>query len=342
MLLSYILNESKIMKKLMCLLFFAFMITSFQQTYSMQAAAGRTAAQAAKHFAKKGFSGIMTTLHWGIAAGGAFLEGAKITKALLDENKNVQGYDHVNNEVHDFVAQEIKLLSPAVRLDSVRSRSCHNDTMGCTRHHILMGQNVANEIDKALKENDEKTLNKWRAVLQHENEHTKNEDLIVRAAVSFATPFITHGSLRMLRNALPFAKKIRSFCKEEFLKIPTGLGKCIINDTNRAAIYRYQEEQADLGIKDEFVYLNGMKEFLNEHEQKAQEQVHIPLQKNLNMSSISYKNLQKVINLFTTHPPTENRIAKIEQRISALDKKEQQNWEQCTHEMNSNYREQHN
>jgi hypothetical protein len=304
------------MKKLFFTLLFTFIGLAPQHIYTMQAAAGRTTGQIAKHILlnKKGFSGFMTTLHWTIAAGPFVMAGINRTKALLNEEKYLQNHRTANEEVTHFIKEEMQHLSPDNPLVGVKiDPYC---TIGVIRKNVILNTSTHVEIAKELQENDSQTINKYKSVLQHENVHRQKEDVAIQAAISFIIPFATHGSLKIIRGLLPFAKKTTPFWKEQLKKIPTAIGKVYINLLTFTSISRYQENRADNGIKNNAKSLNGIKDFLSDTEK---------IEKKLDKINglDRFPTRKKILTYFSLHPPTSQRIAKIDQRIAALEKQEQ-------------------
>jgi len=322
------------MKKILFALFFVCISLITPQTNAMQGAANRTAGQFAKHWAKRGFSGFMTTLHWTLAAGPSFAFGIQKARTLYDEEKMVQYYDNANEQVTEFIEAEMQKLSPNYQLHKVKindtfslgnNRSSHN-MAAFGKHHILITSSTANEITQALEKNDTKIIDKWRAIIQRENKRIQNNNITKRMVIDFITPFATHGSLKIFRNCLPFAK---SFGREQLLKLPAGLIKHDINNAIRSTFYRHQETSMDNGIKNKIKYLEGFKNFLikSEHETSL---------RNIfaHLSEEQYQLLYKYyLKHLLTHPPTEERIENIDTRIAEL---KQQEWEKYAKNIGNN------
>ncbi len=107
-----------------------------------------------------------------------------------------------------FITEEIQTLSPKNQIHGVKINQVFTNNIAVAEtYHIIIGPDVQEEIIKAQKENDFHTLNKWRGVLQHENQHIQNKDAIISTAACFAIPLTTHWSIKALRGILPIAKK---------------------------------------------------------------------------------------------------------------------------------------
>jgi len=316
----------EIMNKTTLAIFFLFIATG--QSSAMQPLAARTAGQIAKHYGKKGFSGMMTALHWYIAAGASINEGVKKIKDLSNEEKNLAagGYTDATDDVSNFVVSTIKethnIKINAVKIEPI---SPYDDNpfphIASQRKHIIMNSSTATEITNALKDNDQKTLDKWRAAIEHESNHIKNEDLLLRAAADLTMPFITHGSVKIIRNILPFAKKTRSFLGEQLIKIPTACGKRDITFFSKMSLCRYQEQRADNQVSDNLNRLTALKpHFEDLHDHQIGD-----LKKIFNTSNENIERINWMFNFLQEHPLPKKRIEKLDQRIASLEKQSEEN-----------------
>jgi len=287
---------------------------------AMQPLAARTATQLAKHYAKKGFSGTMTGLHWAIALGQPFVQGIQNAMILYDENKFFKNFENVDGQITDFIKSELQKTHNK-EIDAVKIHPLYAQRsipMGTWNKHILLAPSTAQELTKALQANDQETIDKWRAILQHEGSHIKNNDLVLRAAANIALPFVTHGSVKAIRNLIPIAKKTRSFLGEQLIKIPTALGKNAITTNATMAMYRYQEQRADESISNDINLLNGFKRVLCDIESATVEHL-----AQFNLSPELMERCRWVDSFGQEHPLPKKRIERIDQRIALLEQSQE-------------------
>ncbi len=104
---------------------------------------------------------------------------------------------------------------------------------------------------------------------------------------------------------------------KELSKIPTGYAKLLTNVGLWTAYMRHREQKADDNIPNDKAILQGGIRFF-EHLQKISEE---NLQKIKNSLSPGKRQALALIQRlqFGSHPPIENRIKKLEERIKKLD-----------------------
>jgi hypothetical protein len=297
---------------------------SIESCTAMQSTAAKTTGQLLTNLAKQAFSKSMTGLHWMIA-GGPVITGLKGLKEILNEQKSIEAdpfYKNADENITQFIKNCLKKTctkeTVAVKIDT--NDNCNLSAISLP-HYIIISQCAANEITDALKSNNQKILDQWDGTIQHEGCHIQKNDSYWKIVPLLTAPFITHKSVKIIRNALPIAKKTRSFLSQELLKIPTAIGKRIISDTGIATAHQYQEQRADNGISNDINSLNGAKEMLPRTKpidstmklafEKAQVNPHIS------------KSIVNTFNFFSTHPATDVRIAKLNARITLLEQQSQ-------------------
>ena len=262
---------------------------------------------------------LMTTAHWIISARHSIQSGINRVTVTTDENTAVANdlCIEANTQVNDFITSELRQIIPkkniATKINPILSA---NYPITSLNNHILIAQYVADEITQALKNNDQTTLNKWRAVMQHEATHIKNNDLFWRSIADFTTPIITHALFQLIWHLISSNTKRDiplTWPVKQYLKIITAIYKFTTTHYIRMAIYRYQEKIADNGIANDINLLNGMKSFLNDIEQ-------IIIKNHGNISPIEYKLTRWINNFAEEHPLISNRIKKLDQRIALLEK----------------------
>ncbi len=308
------------MKKMILAIFAILAITG--QFYAMQPMAAKITVPLLKNFAKKGFSGAMTGLHWFIAAGGSINMAYQREKILYNEKETLKTLANANEEITQFI-----LLSSEkthnIQIDGIKidpAMDIAQTPMATLRKHILLSQSTADAITCAIENNDETVLNKWLGVLEHENNHTKNNDLIWRTIADVTLPFVTHGSIKVIRNALPIAQKTRPFLREQFMKIPTAMGKEIMTGCSRMTVYRHQEQRADDEVSNDLDKLNGLKNLFNNFDEQQRQSL-------INTLQISPENIDYVrlpLSFLQEHPLPTKRIEKLDERIALLKKESEQ------------------
>jgi len=293
---------------------------------AMQPLAARTATQLAKHYAKKGFSGTMTGLHWAIAAGLPVAFGAKVIKQHANEKEVFQPLTDANEQTTNFVKSELQKTNTTI--DAVKICPFYDTIMlpmGTSRKYITISNGTADVLNQALATNDETTLNKWRGTLQHESRHIYHNDLFNQGIACLTVPFATHGLTKTIYNSVSTAKKSNSFAVKQFVKIPTGLGKLTITMCALMAYSRYYEQRADNEVSNDINILKGLKSTIDETEQK-----NIEGMKPFNLSPSQDKWLRWSTNFLEPHPLPTKRIAKLDERIAALEKQSANNEEICS------------
>lgn len=288
-------------------------ILSSSQTHTMQST------QPLQQAILNTCAGLMTAAHWIISSSHSIQSGISRVAITSDENTTLANElcIEVDTQINDFITSELQKIIPkkniAIKINPAYSVNCPAISL---TNHIVIAQYVADEITQALETNDQTTLNKWRAVIQHEASHIKNNDLFWRSIADFTTPIITHAFFELIWHITSSNTK-RSFSltwpEEQHIKIATALYKFITTYCIRMAIYRYQEKRADNSIANDINLLNGIKSFLNNFEQ-------ITIKKYSNILSFEYKLIRWINNFYETHPLISNRIKKIDQRIALLQK----------------------
>lgn len=283
-----------------------------------QPAATKTSGQLVQYFAKKTLSGSMTGLHWTIAAGVPVHTALARANILLNESKAFSELTNADENTTHFIMSSLSKTHnkkiDAVKIDP--KYTLLGSPMSTWNKHIIISPSTAHEITEALKTDNQTILNKWRGTLEHEGNHIKNNDFWWRTAADLTLPFVTHGSVKVIRNALPVAKKTGSFLGEQLIKIPTAIGKAHITNITRMAVCRHQEQRADDEVSSDINSLKGLKETF-----KDAEQTNIELLKELNPSPF----LQWRSSFYDMHPSNAIRIERIDQRITLLEKQSQNN-----------------
>jgi hypothetical protein len=280
--------------------------------------------QYAYHVITNTFAELMTTAHWIISTYPALQSGINRIRVTSNEDATLQN-DHCtdpNQEVTDFITSELKKIATKTNIAiKIHPTYSINYPIASLSNHILIAQYVADEITEALKNNDQKTLNKWRAVMQHEATHIKNNDLFWRSATDLTTPVITHALFHIIWHIVSNKAKINfsyTWLGEQYMKVTIAMYKLVTTHCIRMALYRYHEKQADNGIVNDIELLNGMKTFLNDFET-------ITIKNYGNISPIQYKIVRWINNFYEEHPLPTDRIKRLDQRITLLEKQSQNN-----------------
>lgn len=279
-----------------------------QQSSAMQPLAARTAGQLAKHYGKKGFSGMMTALHWNIALGDSFIFA--VNRAInSDRDKTLEKLQDASEQATQFVKNELE-KTYGIKIDGVKivpSFDQEHTDMAVYKKHICLAPSTEQKITQALASNNQKMIDELLGQIGHENSHVAHNDRAWKTAADIALPFITHGSVKLISRMLPTANKTSPFLLEQFMKIPTGIAKNKITEMARMAVCRHQELRADNEIVNDIEKLTGFRNTLINFEQKSNQL--------LNQSKVQ----RWVNNFFEEHPLPEKRIKKLDQRIALLE-----------------------
>ncbi len=288
------------------------------QTYTMQSV----------QLVQQTITELINTAHWVISIRQSIQSGINRVIVISNENTAIANDRciEVNTQVNDFITSELQQIIPKKNITvkihpaySVNYPTSIDYTVSALNNHILIAQYIADEITQALENNDQSTLNRWRAVIQHEATHIKNNDLFWRSTVDFTTPIITHVLFHLIWHCISNNTKKylslypASWPEEQYVKILTARYKAITAYCIRMAIYRHQEKRADNGIANDINLLNGMKSFLNSIEQ-------VIIKNHANISPIKYKLSRWINNFAEEHPLNSDRIKKIDQRIALIAK----------------------
>lgn len=302
------------MKKTIAII--ALLILAIGQTHTMHRVASKTTLP----YLKKGFSGIMTSMHWIIAAGLPIGYGTAQAYYLLNEKRIYDSLEDTNKLVTNFVRSNLK----KTQVDRIKINPFGGNSIqgagAFGRSSLLFSPSICDKITKAVEENNEKETKKFQAVLEHEESHLYYNDTACSTFAYLTAPFITHTLTKKAINSLPLIQKMQPFCVQQFIKIPTGLGKLAITMSTVTGLSRYQEQRADNSISNNRDLLNGMKERLEECEQETMNSI--------NSFDISPKKIKLaffVDRFFGSHPPAVERIKKLDKRIALLEKETEKN-----------------
>jgi Peptidase family M48 len=281
--------------------------------YAVQPAITKASEPFIKNLMKKVFSKTMTGLHWTLAAGDSIFIGIKNARDLFNEEKicNNYNFNDATPEVNNFILSTLRQID-SFNIESVKVGHFYGP-MGVIKKHVLLDHKTANEIKEALATNNQIILDKWRGTLEHENSHLQHNDCELGAITALIMPFVTHSSVKAIRNIIPIAKKTRSFLAEQLIKIPTAIGKGTISVGSLTTFMRQQEQRADNDVSNDINKLNGIKTVLEEINQKRNSMLFPFITDPTQREALLW-----ALNFFETHPLPEKRIKKINQRIAAL------------------------
>ena len=303
-----------------------------------------------KEIAKKAFSKTMTGLHWGISAvpmidGGIILGmgnemfGVKFPFITENVSKNVESF--AQETLHDskikvvnFSENQPSLLQQII-VSTIPAKATNkqiilnpNLCLGLSNlDELIKNYNTLTKSDKQLSELEEQELksvnqqlDEYKYVLSHEYNHQKAKDLHRFIAAACTIPFGTHCITRRIgRKVLPLAKSSSSFWWffKELSKIPTGCAKLLTNVGLLTAYKKRREQKADDNTPNDKAILQGGIRFFKRVQKLSEEN----LQKIKNSLSPGKRKALALIKrlLLDSHPPIENRIKKLEERIKKLD-----------------------
>lgn len=290
----------------------------------------RIASQLTKPYIQKKFSKAMTVLHWTLAAGPSFNNAWQWIKIVSDEEKYLAKHTDANEEVTNFITSElekihnVKIKGIKVHPVSQYAKWLPKESLdvGSLRQHIIINSTAHDEIYTALKTNDEKTIDKYLAIIDHEGTHQKENHLLWRIAADLTLPFITHGTTKVISNGLRIGAKTQPFLKQEFNKITSGAVKSWITQLASAGLCRYQEYRADNGVSNDVKKLTELKGYLESIDQGRSNYMKVLCAfKGVPMfSDAQLKNISWGINFLELHPLPKKRIEKLDQKIALLEK----------------------
>jgi hypothetical protein len=255
-------------------------------------AAQPTVAKAAGQLLKKTFSGTMTGLHWGIAAGLPITIGTFSAGLLSNKITFLPDADH---QPTHFIATE--LLQQGVKIDAVkivRSPDAVPPAILPIQPNMIVSSVTEKEITAAIESDDKLTQQKYKSMLEYSAQQIKHNDLHWICAAGFAMPFITHTATKALYNNLAYAKKAKPFLLQQCAKIPTGFGKLALSLAAIKGVTMYQEQRNDNEMTNDVDTLTGLKTYL--------------------------AGIDKLTNLPYPLSTVKKRIEKLDQRIAELEK----------------------
>ncbi len=244
------------MKKVILILLFL----GFAQ---ISVAAQPTMAKAAGQLLKKAFSGTMTGLHWGIAAGIPMGLGTVYTIELLS-NKSAFFPDS-NHSTTYFIATE--LLQQGVKIDSVKIFPMSDDfppMISPIQQTVCISPSAEKEITTALENDDKLTQQKYKSTLEHTTKYIERNihEWIITGL--FTMPLITHAATKSLYSNLAYAKKAKPFLLQQCSKIPTGFGKLALSMGAINGFLKYQDQRIDNEMTNDVDTLTGLRTYLTD------------------------------------------------------------------------------
>ncbi len=310
-----------------------------------------------KEIAKKTFSKTMTGLNWGISAGLMFNDGivhginnevfgVKLppeTKNVSDDVKsfvqNTLDTEKVNVMKIDNFILHAKATHKRILLDGDYSRSL--DFLLKFRNKLKIRRNELNKLIKSNKNFNkplatyqknlfeqklqrlQQLLDKYRFVLQHENNH-KQENDFPRFSIAYCSiPLITNFTTYMIRRKVsPFAKSSSGikWLFRELSKIPTGFAKLFTSYGLFIAYARHREQEADNKVPNDKTILQGGINFFEKLTADRESYKNYIKKLPPNSKEAFEENMKLfVAKWLDPHPPIEKRIKKLEERIKKLD-----------------------
>ncbi len=314
-------------KKASLLVLLTILVSTFQMGAMHQLGRIATKKIFTKNFAKRAFSKTMTGLNWYISTGQMIavgIYGGYINELFGNESsiKTTEASNDVKSFVRDTLDDEkvnVKIMnSPLIPAAAI------------SKNILVAKSTFIPSLENAVEGHGlEKDKKMWEFILHHEHNHQKAKDLH-RICIAMCTiPFGTHYAARLIgRKIVPYATKaftktwnkpksthgIRWFFKE-LSNIPAGLAKYSTSMLSFTAYKRHREQKADDNVPEDIDILKGGTRFFK---------IFIKHEPKLNYNPSFLKNiLELVIRLCSSHPPTEHRLKKIEDRIKNIEKKEQ-------------------
>ena len=168
-------------------------------------------------------------------------------------------------------------------------------------------------------EEDESTLQAelpiHNGAFDHEYGHIRNKDHVTGALAGIAIPIL---SLCAIKKWNPF-KGASSFGYQLF-KGPFGFGLGAVNVAAYCKVLRYSEFRADDSVHNDIETLQGGCSLFQNRlkEEKEGKEVFFKTGEILGYSSLTTKALWEFQNIYSTHPPTEKRLARVNRRLEKL------------------------
>ena len=301
------------MKKIILPLTFSILLPTLLTPQTINA---QTGLQYTQYVIQNTTAELATTLSWLISTYPSIRSAIHRVQVTSHESLTFEKEHCIDasQQVTEFILTEAQKITHK-KIDGVKIHPEYsvNYPMASFSKHIVLAQYVADEITTALETNDQDTLYKWRAVINHEATHIENDDLFWRSTIDFTMPFITHLLFHAIWHILPENTKALILQNNElYLKITTAMHKLITTHFLRMTFYRYQEKKADSGIMNDINLLNGMKRFLNDMEQ-------INITNHAAHTTEQYKWIRWIDNFYEEHPLNTERIKKLNQRIALLE-----------------------
>jgi hypothetical protein len=290
------------MKKIMAIL----LLFTTGQSFTMQPLATRTARQLL-------FSRSRTALLWTLATGESIKSGYDWIKALSDEEKYLVQHTNANQDVTNFITSELE-KTHNIKIKGVKVHPIHryakslpkeSPDVGSLRQHIVINSTAHDEIYEAIKNNDQKNINKYLAIVNHEGTHQKESHLLWRIATSLTLPFATYGAIKFIGKGMSVGKAVLS--AQTIALMNTSL--C-----------RYQEYRADNGVPNDAERLTEFKSFLETLDQGRALHLKYFFPFSNKLTEAQLENVSWAANFLEAHPLPKKRIAKLNQRIAALEK----------------------
>lgn len=291
-------------------------------------------------FAKKLISKSCTVAHWGISTGPFIAQGlGRLGSSAFDKevcdyisagDSGISGYEAdsngnqkpiyrnkalgcADNAIQQLADEQAKKVG-LTKKPSVRTWDFSVSPLSAIQNVVLIQNKYESELKNALKTNDEKKINEFAGILQHEDTHIKNQDNLVHGLECLATPLLTHQVVKSASKIMPFTQKIMPFWVQQGIKLSSGLGKYALNTAILSASSRHKEQRADDGICNDIATLQAVSDSF------------IQSKKEYDAVSKNYleQNFPKVnYYLFASHPTMDARITKFNKRIELLKKEKQ-------------------
>jgi len=272
------------------------LIASICTTQPMQPLGSKIGQWGIKSIAKKGFSGFMTQLQYGLGLLPVLpvireLSGysTKVTNTLFDADEEVSSF--IRSQLAPSSIEKIKLdWKLGYNNMGVKHGNC-----------IIISYSAQRKIKNALKEQNEQQLNVAKAILAHEHNHIKNNDYAYKMLAHSTIPIISFTAIETAATMKPF----QSFILQQLIKVPSGLLALTISLTALNALSRHREQRADDQIPNNLDLLIGLKTDFEKQKKRETKEDNL---------------IQKI---FSSHPSWEHRIEKLNQRIALLEKSQQ-------------------
>lgn len=324
-------------------------ITCIPNTYGMDAIKSKFKGATWKTAVATTLVGGCTLAHYGLSAYPLWSKSNPIASIKSYGNDELSQLDDASPLVADFVTEQVENHPKKHRIKNLKIKKAPFFAGGHSLNYSYVVVDKYSDLEPVLFYShfmqDNQELNKkklsYAATLNHEINHIIDNYTPQKIAANALIPFITQGVCYLLKKPFP---KIKNDLLRNALKIPTGMLKGSINVMILSNFLRNHEQRADDAIPNNEQLLMALKKNLEEqsiYESRLIQSLDYKFRKPLPLSKKLYltgkylwftsaskdapffdlwaKDKLPFYFNFSTHPSTQSRIKKLEQRIESLE-----------------------